>query len=174
MPFLVSDERRRRGRTARTEVISAPVVSAGALAVRHTVDPANRRRRDQGEQMTAEPTPSPNAARFERTYGNGKNSSQPPVAYVISAVDGFVDEPAVKRYAELAGPAIQHFNGRFIVSNTEPLVVEGVLSSSHLSMVEFPSMEDAKAWYNSAEYAEARDLTPAAFRGRLLIFVEAG
>jgi uncharacterized protein (DUF1330 family) len=39
-------------------------------------------------------------------------------------------------------------------------------------MVEFPSMEDAKAWYNSPEYAEARDLTPAAFRGRLLIFVE--
>ena len=33
-------------------------------------------------------------------------------------------------------------------------------------------MEGAKAWYNSAEYAEARDLTPAAFRGRLLIFAE--
>jgi uncharacterized protein (DUF1330 family) len=39
-------------------------------------------------------------------------------------------------------------------------------------MVEFPSMEDAKAWYNSPEYAEARDITPAAFRGRVLIFVE--
>jgi len=33
-------------------------------------------------------------------------------------------------------------------------------------------MEGVKAWYNSPEYAGARDLTPAAFRGRLLIFVE--
>ena len=95
-----------------------------------------------------------------------------PVAYVISAVEGVADESTVKRYAELAGPAIEHFGGRFIVSNTEPVVVEGESPSNYLSMVEFPSMEDAKAWYNSPEYAEARDITPAAFRGRLLIFVE--
>jgi uncharacterized protein (DUF1330 family) len=109
--------------------------------------------------------------RLDRGADRGDRSQQP-VAYVISAVDGFVDESAVKRYAELAGPAIEHFGGRFIVSNTEPVVVEGELSSNHLSMVEFPSVEDAKAWYNSPEYAEARDLTPAAFSGRLLIFVE--
>jgi uncharacterized protein (DUF1330 family) len=82
------------------------------------------------------------------------------------------DESAARRYAELAGPAIEHFGGRFIVSNTEPVVAEGESPSNHLSMVEFPSMEGAKAWYNSPEYAEARDLTPAAFRGRLLIFAE--
>jgi hypothetical protein len=68
--------------------------------------------------MTAEPAPSPNAALFERTYDARRSRS--PVAYVISAVEGFVDESAVKRYAELAGPAIEHFSGRFIVSNTWP------------------------------------------------------
>ena len=71
--------------------------------------------------------------------------SQQPVAYVISAVEGFEDEATARRYAELAGPAIEHFGGRFIVSNTEPEVVEGESPSNHLSMVEFPSMEDAKA-----------------------------
>jgi hypothetical protein len=45
------------------------------------------------------------------------------------------------------------------------------LAKRYLSMVEFPSMEHAKAWYDSPENAEARALTPAAFRGRLLIFV---
>jgi uncharacterized protein (DUF1330 family) len=110
----------------------------------------------------------------ERIDRGGEKGDRPqqPVAYVISAVDGFMDESTVKRYAELAGPAIEHFGGRFIVSNTEPVFVEGESSSNQLSMVEFPSMEDAKAWYDSPEYAEARDLTPAAFRGRLLIFVE--
>jgi uncharacterized protein (DUF1330 family) len=77
--------------------------------------------------------------------GNRGDRSQQPVAYIISAVEGFVDESAVKRYAELAGPAIKHFGGRFIVSNTQPVVVEGVSPSNHLSMVEFLSMEDAKA-----------------------------
>ncbi len=102
--------------------------------------------------------------------GDGEDRSKQPVAYVISAVEGLLDESAAKRYAELAGPAIEYFGGRFIVSNTELVVVEGESPSNHLSMVEFPSMEEAKAWYNSSEYAEARALTPAAFRGRLLIF----
>ena len=107
-----------------------------------------------------------------RKAGDRGDRSQRPVAYVISAVEGFVDEVTVRRYAELAGPAIEHFSGRFIISNSEPAVVEGESPSRRLSMVEFPSMEDAKAWYDSPEYAEARALTPAAFSGRLLMFVE--
>jgi uncharacterized protein (DUF1330 family) len=104
---------------------------------------------------------------------NGENRmNERPVAYVISAVEGFADEEAVRRFAELAGPAIDHFGGRFIVSNAEPVVVEGHSPSRHLSMVEFPSIEHAKAWYDSPENAQARALTPAAFRGRVLMFAE--
>ncbi|MBV8998597.1 MAG: DUF1330 domain-containing protein [Solirubrobacterales bacterium] len=95
-----------------------------------------------------------------------------PVAYVISAVEGFVDEATVGRYAELTGPAIEQFDGRFIVSNTQPVVVEGESPRQQLSIVQFPSMTHANAWYDSPEYAEARALTPAAFTGRLLMFVE--
>ena len=100
------------------------------------------------------------------------SEAQRPVAYVISAIEGFIDEAIVKRYAEVTGPAIEHFGGRFIVSNTEPVVVEGESPTRHLSVVKFPSMENAKVWYDSPEYAEARALTPATFRGRLLMFVE--
>jgi uncharacterized protein (DUF1330 family) len=95
-----------------------------------------------------------------------------PLAYVISAVEGFEDQATVRRYAELTGPAIVHFGGRFIVSNAEPIVVEGQSQSGRLSMVEFPSIEDAQACYDSPQYAEARAITPAAFRGRVLRFVE--
>ena len=98
--------------------------------------------------------------------------SQQPVAYVISAAEGFVDEATIMRYGALAYPAIQHYGGRFIVSNAEPLIIEGESPLAHLSMVEFPSMEHAKAWYDSPEYEEARALTPAAFRGRVLMFLE--
>jgi uncharacterized protein (DUF1330 family) len=104
--------------------------------------------------------------------GDGRNTSQRSAAYVISAIEGFVDEATARRYAELAGPAIEHFGGRFVVSNAEPVVVEGESPSGHLSIVEFPSIEHAKEWYDSLEYAEARALTPATFKGRVLMFVE--
>jgi uncharacterized protein (DUF1330 family) len=104
--------------------------------------------------------------------GDKQNKGQRPVAYVISAVEGFMDEATTRRYGELAGPAIEQFGGHFIVSNAEPVVVEGESLSRHLSMVEFPSIEDAKAWYDSSEYSEARALTRVTFQGRLLMFVE--
>ena len=99
-------------------------------------------------------------------------SSKPSIAYLISAVEGFVDEATVRRYAELAGPAIARFGGRFVVSNAEPVVVEGESPSAHLSMAAFPTIEDAQSWYDSPENAEARAITPAAFRSRVLMFVE--
>ena len=110
----------------------------------------------------------------EEFGGGGERGIAPErlVAYAISAVEGFADEATVRRYAELAGPAIEHFGGRFIVSNAEPVIIEGESPSGHLSMVEFPSIEHAKAWYDSPEYAEARTITPATFRGRVLMFVE--
>ena len=54
--------------------------------------------------------------RLERGGDRGDRAQQP-VAYVISAVEGVLDVSTVKRYAELAGPAIEHFGGRFTASN---------------------------------------------------------
>lgn len=101
-----------------------------------------------------------------------ENRPQQPVAYVISTVEDFVDGATVKHYADLTTPAIERFGGHFIVSNADPVIVEGESTSAHLSMVEFPSLENAKAWYDSPEYSEARAITPSAFRGRVLMFVE--
>jgi uncharacterized protein (DUF1330 family) len=104
--------------------------------------------------------------------GMSAESVEEPVAYVISAVEGFADVAIVKRYAEIAGPSMEKFGGRFVVSNTVPTIVEGDSSLGHLSMVEFPSMKAAKAWYDSIENAEARILAPSAFSGRVLMIVE--
>jgi len=38
--------------------------------------------------------------------GDRGNTSQRPVAYVISAIEGIADEATVRRYAELAGPQL--------------------------------------------------------------------
>jgi uncharacterized protein (DUF1330 family) len=95
-----------------------------------------------------------------------------PTAHEISEVESFRDGATVKRYGSLAGPSIELYGGRFVVSNTQPVVVEGDSPSRHLSMVEFPSIEQARTWYDSPEYAEARKITPDAFVDRVLMFVE--
>ncbi len=94
------------------------------------------------------------------------------VAYVISAIEGIKDQEIIKRYAEITGPAIKHFGGHFIVSNSEPIIIEGESTTRHLSIVQFRNMENAKAWYDSPEYAEARNITPNTFEGRVLMFVQ--
>src|SRR5271167_2827145 len=65
--FQVSDEQRRRGRTATEEIFRAGGVRP-ALGRSSLLQIRPRRRHNRGESMTTEPTPSPNAARFERTY----------------------------------------------------------------------------------------------------------
>jgi uncharacterized protein (DUF1330 family) len=87
---------------------------------------------------------------------------------VISAIAGIADEATVRRYAEPTGPAIE----RFVASNAEPVVAEGGSPSAPISMVEFPALEGAQSWHDSPEYAQARAITPASFKGRVLMSVE--
>jgi len=49
--------------------------------------------------------------------------------------------------------------------------VLGGASGERVNVIEFPSMEQLRAWYDSHEYAPARDIARSALRRRLL-FVE--
>lgn len=135
------------------------------------------RLRSAGTKITSEPTDRPYGieAVIEDPFGNSYalvQRANKSVAYVISTIDRVADEEAVKQYAALAGPAIEQFGGRFLVSNGEPVIVEGESSSHYLSMVEFPSLESAHAWYLSPQNAEARVITSQAFTGRVLMFIK--
>jgi uncharacterized protein (DUF1330 family)/uncharacterized protein YndB with AHSA1/START domain len=119
---------------------------------------------------TGQGKPYPRGDSAARVAGTAPPDS--PVAYVISTIEAIADEAAVQRYAELAGPAIADFGGRFVVSNAPIVSVEGNEPSRYLSMVAFPALEDAQAWYASPQNAEARTVTPKAFKGRVLVIVE--
>jgi uncharacterized protein (DUF1330 family) len=92
--------------------------------------------------------------------------------YVISLVEGVADMDAVRRYAAATGPSMEAHGGRFMASNSQLDVVEGHTKLLRASIVEFASLDCAQAWYASKEYAGARQLSPEAFQGRLLLFVE--
>jgi uncharacterized protein (DUF1330 family) len=66
-------------------------------------------------------------------------------------------------------PSIAQYGGRFVARGGSIEVLEGDWHPTRLVLVEFPSAERARAWWNSPEYAEAKALRQATSKGTLLI-----
>jgi uncharacterized protein (DUF1330 family) len=76
-------------------------------------------------------------------------------AYVV--VDISVADPATyEEYKRLAPPSIAQYGGRYIARGGATEVLEGEWQPTRLVILEFPTMDQAKAWWASAEYAGAK------------------
>jgi uncharacterized protein (DUF1330 family) len=91
-------------------------------------------------------------------------------AYVISDVE-FLDAELVAHYRALAQASIAKYGGRYIVRGGAIEPVEGDWRPRNIIVVEFPSMERAREWYHSADYAQALAVRQRALK-RNLIFIE--
>jgi uncharacterized protein (DUF1330 family) len=91
-------------------------------------------------------------------------------AYLISDVV-VKDAEAFETYRTRAAAAISRYGGRYLVrgGSIEPL--EGSWVPRAIIIVEFPNLEQARAWYRSAEYASALAVRDDAL-GRNLILVD--
>jgi uncharacterized protein (DUF1330 family) len=90
--------------------------------------------------------------------------------YVVSDTE-ILDRALGERYRTLAQESIAKYGGHYIVRGGAVDPVEGGWLPKLFVIVEFPSMERAREWYHSPEYAEALKLRQTALRRRL-IFVE--
>jgi uncharacterized protein (DUF1330 family) len=91
-------------------------------------------------------------------------------AYVIADVE--VTDPA--RYAEYRNkvPAtVAAYGGRFLVRGGPHQVAEGSWHPHRVVVLELPSMEQARRWYESEDYRGPKALRQAAARTDV-IFVE--
>lgn len=75
--------------------------------------------------------------------------------YVVSSVTIF-DREKHAAYSSDGTPAVARHNGRFIVKGGKPEALEGSWQPDRMTIVEFPTAEDARAFYDSTEYQEAR------------------
>ncbi len=76
-------------------------------------------------------------------------------AYLI--VQTFItDQEKIKKYVELAPPAMKKYGGRYIVRGGDLDLLEGKWDVPRLVVAEFESMEQIRRWYNSPEYQEAK------------------
>ena len=73
------------------------------------------------------------------------------------------------RYRALAHESIVRYGGRYVVRGGDVEAVEGELAPRRrVVIVEFPTMDRAREWYASPEYAEALRLRATALERRLL------
>ena len=88
--------------------------------------------------------------------------------YVV-AVDEDTDPEGMARYRRIVPAIIEQFGGRFLVRGGKAEALEGVWAPSRLIIIEFPSVEQAKAWWSSEEYAEAKALRQRCARTTLTV-----
>lgn len=78
-------------------------------------------------------------------------------AYVIVDIE-VTDPDGYEEYKKLAPAAVQLYGGRYIARGGPNEILEGNWKANRLVILEFESVEKAKAWLNSPEYAPARAL----------------
>ncbi len=77
--------------------------------------------------------------------------------YLVATLE--VRDPAqFKSYVTDVPAIVAKFGGRFLVRGGEPEVVDGEWPMKRVTVIEFPSMEKAKEWWDSAEYAPFKQL----------------
>ena len=93
-------------------------------------------------------------------------------AYVVAEIT-VTDPQAYEEYRKLVLPTVLAFGGQFLVRGGTRIQCEGVDDAHHDQMrtviLEFPSLSQAREWYDSPDYREAKALRQAASQGRLFI-----
>jgi uncharacterized protein (DUF1330 family) len=75
--------------------------------------------------------------------------------YVIVDIE-VTDPTGYEEYRKLAALAIAAYDGSFLVRGGTTETLEGVWHPQRLVVLEFPTLERAKAWWTSKEYSAAR------------------
>jgi uncharacterized protein (DUF1330 family) len=89
-------------------------------------------------------------------------------AYVVVEIE-VLDSERYEDYKRMVPPSLAAYGGRFVVRGGATETLEGDWSPKRLVILEFPSVERAKAWWGSGEYAEAKALRQATARTQMVV-----
>ena len=89
-------------------------------------------------------------------------------AYLIARVE--VTNPDVyQNYKKLAAEAIAEYEGHYLARGGNMETLEGDEESRRVVIVAFPTLEQARTFYNSPEYAEAKAAREGAAKGQFIV-----
>jgi len=89
-------------------------------------------------------------------------------AYIIADVT-VTDPAAMEEYRKRVPATLARYGGRFVVRGGAHQSIEGDWKPTRLVVLEFPSMEQAKRWYDSEEYREPKAMRLRAGRTNLVM-----
>ena len=89
-------------------------------------------------------------------------------AYVV--VDVEIEDPVIYReYMKLTPAAIAAYGGRFVVRGGTTETLEGDWQPGRFVILEFESLERAREWWSSPEYAPAKALRQQSASTRMIL-----
>ena len=93
-------------------------------------------------------------------------------AYIIADIAEITDSAAFQSYASKAGPTIPNYDGKPRVVRGKVEVLEGTWKPVNLVILEFPSADRAREWYDSSEYHPLVAERTKAARGNNVILID--
>lgn len=89
-------------------------------------------------------------------------------AYLICDVD-VKNRDALMEYLRLSEHTLAPFGGKFHAQAGKLEVIEGDWNPKVIIIAEFPTMEAAKEWYQSTDYAPALKVKPQAMNRNMIL-----
>lgn len=87
-----------------------------------------------------------------------------PKAYLIGNID-VKDMETYKTYVSQVPATVAKYGGRYLVRGGKMEPLEGEPPLPRIVVLEFPSLEQAKAWYSSEEYSPLIKIRQSASEG---------
>jgi len=88
-------------------------------------------------------------------------------AYIVYRAT-ITDWDRYREYMKHTPRIIAQYGGRFIVRGGEQVTLEGPPNDERVVVLEFPSLEQAKLFYDSPEYTKARAIRAGAGDARMI------
>lgn len=79
------------------------------------------------------------------------------------------DRDKLMEYLRLSEHTLKPFGGKFHAQAGAIEVIEGTWNPKVIIIAEFPSMEKAREWYNSKDYASALKVKPEAMNRNMIL-----
>jgi uncharacterized protein (DUF1330 family) len=89
-------------------------------------------------------------------------------AYVLAEIE-ITNPDGYREYTAIVPATIAKYGGRFLVRGGAAEALEGDWPQRRRVLLEFPSMQAAKQWFDSPEYEKPKAMRQAASKGRLLL-----
>jgi uncharacterized protein (DUF1330 family) len=89
-------------------------------------------------------------------------------AYIVTQIEVH-DRERYEDYKRLVAPTLEAYGGRFVVRGGAVETLEGDWSPGRVVVLEFPSAEQARAWWGSDAYAPAKALRQATAHTQMIL-----